>query len=155
MSLQPPDRLTEALQEIVGALIPRLKAELAYYALWECRVVSATPAAPPATAAPAVFLTPASVSVVPTDANGVAILGPQVSVPLRMGTDGAVSLPTPGSTVLVGFASADPSKPYIAMLDAQVGPSVSVALALRVLANANTATWVGATPFLAAVGTCG
>ena len=151
----PDDRLRAAFEAAVASILPQLKAELAFYAQWECRVLTVTPATPPATVAPYAFVSPASVSAVPTNAQGTAILGPVVNIPLAPGPDGAVSVPSVGSVVRVAFANADPGKPYIASLDPVVGPTVSLAYALRILATANSATWMGTPAFLAAVGVCG
>lgn len=138
---QPVDRLSASLQAILQALLPSLYC----YVQWEMRVQTATPPSPPgAPGAPAVFTTPAMVTCVPLDPKVVALLPTSVNIAMWPGPSGALSVPAVGSLVRVGFVNADPSKPYIAGLDPNVMPAVSLVGALKTFsAGLNVGTLSG------------
>lgn len=147
---QPVDRLTASMQAILSALLPSLYC----YVQWEMNVVSASPPSPPGLpGTPSVFTTPAMVTCTPIDAKVAALLPQSVNIPMWPGPSGAVSLPTVGSIVRVGFINADPSKPAIMGTDPQTMPTVSLVGALKVFAS--TATDPGAGALLTALETLG
>jgi len=133
---QPVDRLQGSLEDIVSALVPRMSKAFAFYAFWEMTVLSALPPAPPSIpGVPSIFLTPATVTCVPTDPKIAALLPPQVTIPLRPSASGVLSLPTVGSKCLVGFANASPASPFIAFLDPTATPTLSLVGALQIFAG--------------------
>jgi hypothetical protein len=153
------DRLHSSLEAIVGAILPRLRAELAFYCPWEMTVLLATPPAPPAPpieppvppAPSGVFVTGATVTCAPIDATVAALLPPMVTVPLRPGPSGLVCMPATGSRVLVAFANADPGRPFILALDAQVMPALCLAQQLKIFCYPSGAPLnVGSLPAAAA-----
>lgn len=156
---QPTDRLRTELETLVELLLPRVMANLAAYVTWEVVVIAAYPPAPadltPGT--PAVFATPASVDVQPVDPAVIAVLGPTplAKIPLWPGPDGVLSEPTVGSKVRICFVNGDRGKPAIVGCDPTVMPTISLVQALKVLTNANSGTWVGATAFATALSVLG
>lgn len=100
-----PDRLQASLQAIFDAQLDRLK----FYILWEYQVEKASEAGTP--------------PVVTCQLTSVDPTMPDATVVVRPGPDGSISTPAVGSTVLVGFAGADPSKPYIFATDPNSPPT--------------------------------
>jgi hypothetical protein len=130
------DRLKNELETLFSLLLPRL----AYFVEWEARVIVATPptpsASPPVPPAPGIFIVPAKVSVVFVDSEAIKVFGLQLAnVALWADSGGNVAVPTPGSLVRVAFANGSPTKPYIAGIDPQVMPTVSLTQALRLFAG--------------------
>ena len=143
----PPslDRAKASLETLFRLMLPRL----AYMVQWEGVVLLATPPVPsPAFASalfqgPAVFLVPAMVNVQLTDPDALSVFGPTFNtIPISIWGDasGFVCVPTVGSLVRVGFANADPSKPYIAGTDPTVLPTVSAGVVLRAMMAAGLPT---------------
>lgn len=146
-----PDRLKAALEDLFQLMLP----QLVYYVQWPARVLVATPAAPPATAGPAVFASPATVNCAITDARALAVLGPQfqnIAVPIWADASGLVCVPAVGSLVRVGFVGGSAQDPYIAGIDPQNLPTLSVGVALRALAATGGTGWAA---FATAMGTLG
>src|ERR1019366_3040807 len=135
---------------MVEAVLPRL----VFYTAWEMRVINATPAAPPAVTpgTPAVFVAAASVSCTPISPTILAIMPPEVNIPIRPGPDGTLSVPTPGSTVLVAFANGDAGKPYILALDPLVMPTPSLVGLMKTLIFATETLTLATNAFAAATG---
>lgn len=104
------DRGIEALETLVGLLVPRLTSQLAAYAQWEYRVLSVTPGPP-------VLL-----DLVPVDPTRNPF-GPLAAVTLFPGPDGSVARPAPGSLVVVRFSDANPAKPSVCGLDPATPPT--------------------------------
>lgn len=100
-----PDRLQAAIEAVFNAQLDRLK----FYIFWEYQVESSSSGGSP------VVVTCELTSVDPTM--------PNAKVTLRPGPDGSISTPAVGSTVLVGFAGGDPSKPYIFATDPNSPPT--------------------------------
>jgi hypothetical protein len=112
------DRLQDSLRAILAALLPTL----AYYGVWEYRVLGSVPPvlAPPV---PLPLGTPITVDCVALDAAVAATLPPTLSAKvLQPGPSGLVAIPKVGSVVLVGFANGSPGKPYIHSLDPSQAP---------------------------------
>jgi len=117
------DRLLTAFARIIDLLQPRLL----YLAIWEYRVVSVSGTGPVKISARAV-------------ASSCPL--PELSaITLWPGPSGAYAVPVPGSSVRVGFADGDPTKPMIVGLDpantplavyAHAGVSVELGDALAV-----------------------
>lgn len=99
------DRLQAAVEAVFNAQLDRLK----FYIFWEYQVESSSSGGSP------VVVTCELTSVDPTM--------PNAKVTLRPGPDGSISTPATGSTVLVGFAGGDPSKPYIFATDPNSPPT--------------------------------
>lgn len=91
-----PDRLQEVIQRMFDAQLDRLK----FMMVWEFQVQNVDNGPP------------VMCQLVSVDPRM-----PNCDVMLRPGADGAYCTPAEGSTVLVGFAGGDPSKPYIFATD--------------------------------------
>lgn len=117
MTVPATDRLQESLRAILAALLPTL----AYYAVWEYRVLNVSPPLGPP--APVKLGVPILVDCVALDAATAATLPPTLSAKvLQPGPSGLVAIPAIGSVVLVGFANGSPGKPYVHSLDPNVAP---------------------------------
>jgi hypothetical protein len=113
-----PDRLSDSLRRVNGALNPRL----AYLAQWEYQVISATPG-PPVT-----------IDCSAVDAETQDVLPSQlVGLVLWPGSSGIVSVPQPGSIVRVSFVNGDPSKPTVVGLDPNGTPLLAMGFVSTVL----------------------
>lgn len=100
------DRLLSAFDRILTLLRPRL----AFYAVWEYRVVSTSGTGP-----------------VRIDARAVSALCPMpdlAGITLWPGPSGCYAVPVPGSSVRVAFVDGDPTKPAIVGLDPNSAPSL-------------------------------
>ena len=100
------DRLLDAFDRIITLLRPRL----AYYAVWEYRVVSVSGTGP-----------------VKIDARAVSSLCPMpdlAGITLWPGPSGAYGVPVAGSSVRVAFVDGDPVKPAIVGLDPASAPAI-------------------------------
>lgn len=100
------DRLLSAFDRLLTLLRPRL----AYYAVWEYRVVAASGTGP-----------------VKLDARAVSPLCPMpdlAGMTLWPGPSGCYAVPVSGSSVRVAFVDGDPSKPAIVGLDPASEPTI-------------------------------
>jgi hypothetical protein len=102
------DRLAQALEAIVNAILPSLAA----YLQWEYRVVDVTPGLP------------VRISATPVETSGqfACPFGPQANIQLWPGPSGGYSTPVVGSLVLLAFNDGNPAKPRIAGLDPTTPP---------------------------------
>lgn len=100
------DRLLTSLRAIIRALAP----SLAYYAVWEYRVVSVDTSTPPIT-----------ISANPT---GASPFGPQSKITLWPGPTGSVAVPQVGSLVRLQFADGSGTKPMLVGLDPSSPPAM-------------------------------
>lgn len=100
------DRLLSAFDRLLTLLRPRL----AFYAVWEYRVVSASGSGP-----------------VRIDARAVSSLCPMpdlAGITLWPGPSGCYAVPVPGSSVRIAFVDGDPTKPAIVGLDPNSAPAL-------------------------------
>lgn len=100
------DRLLSAFDRLLTLLRPRL----AYYAVWEYRVVTTSGTGP-----------------VKLDARAVSPLCPMpdlAGMTLWPGPSGCYAVPVPGSSVRVAFVDGDPTKPAIVGLDPLSAPTI-------------------------------
>ena len=100
------DRLLSAFDRLLTLLRPRL----AFYAVWEYRVVSTSGTGP-----------------VRIDARAVSSLCPMpdlAGITLWPGPSGCYAVPVPGSSVRIAFVDGDPTKPAIVGLDPNSAPAL-------------------------------
>jgi hypothetical protein len=136
------DRLAKALASILAALLPTI----AYYAIYEYRVLVAKPLAPPPT--PVLSGRSVTVDCVAIDPPVLATFPRELSgLVIWPGPSGLVAIPAVGSLVRVGFVNGSPARPYIQGLDPAGIPTGS-----SMLSFASSLSTAVSTPQCAAAG---